>query len=73
MDKFAVVSMIKRMADDAGSQSALARRLGVPRQHIHIALAGDLRPKVLNALGLARIDTYERINRQKSLPPLRGR
>ena len=61
MNKTTVVSMIRALVKDAGSQSAAARRLGVPRQTLHLALRGDIRPVVLKPMGLERVEVFRRV------------
>jgi DNA-binding phage protein len=60
MNREEVIEQLRNAIAQAGSQAAWARRHNLSRTAVHRALRGDkpLRPEVLRALGLKRVDWY---------------
>ena len=57
------VSELRKRLDKAGTQTALAKELGISKPYLSDILKGkrDPGPKVLAQLGIRRVVTFERI------------
>lgn len=62
MTRDEVVAEVRRAVERAGSQKAWAKVAGVTVQHVNDVLSGHRGPgpKVLDALGLEKVVTYQR-------------
>ena len=60
MDKAEFLQYLKGFVDEAGTQKALAEKLGINQAYLSDILAGRREPadKILTALGMERVVTY---------------
>jgi len=60
MNRDELVALLRKRIKQAGTQSALARELGITSAYLHDILNGNREPgeNVLSALGLRRVIAY---------------
>jgi len=63
MTKAELIKHLHELVEEAGTQRDLAQRLGVSASHLGDVLLGKREPaaKILTALGLRRVVTFERV------------
>lgn len=71
MNRAELSAELRRRAEAAGSQAALAAEIGVSPQHLGDLLAGKREPgpRLLARLGLVRVVSYEPVARPRAARP----